>query len=58
MLQLRQLIQEVIMFLINLQGKDSIYEQIRDQITKFINLGVLKVDDKLPSVRQLAQFLG
>lgn len=46
------------MFLINLQGKTSIYEQIRDQITRFINLGILNVDDKLPSVRQLAQELG
>lgn len=46
------------MFLINLQGKESIYEQIRNQITKFINLGVLKADDKLPSVRQLATELG
>ena len=46
------------MFLINLHGKESIYEQIRNQITKFINLGVLKVDDKLPSVRQLATELG
>lgn len=46
------------MFLINLQGKESIYEQIRNQISKFINLGVLKADDKLPSVRQLAQELG
>ncbi len=46
------------MFLINLQGKESIYEQIRAQIEKFIKLGVLKPDDKLPSVRSLAQELG
>lgn len=46
------------MFLINLQGKDSIYEQIRNQILKFIQLGILKPNDKLPSVRQLAQELG
>ena len=46
------------MFLINLQGKDSIYEQIKSQIEKFINVGILKPDDKLPSVRNLAEELG
>lgn len=46
------------MFLINLQGKETIYEQIKNQIIKFINAGVLKADDKLPSVRELASSLG
>lgn len=46
------------MFLINLQGKDSIYEQIKSQIEKFIKVGILKPDDKLPSVRSLAEDLG
>ena len=46
------------MYLITLQGKESIYEQIRDQITKCVKLGVLKPDDKLPSVRTLAMELG
>ncbi|MBQ6334081.1 MAG: GntR family transcriptional regulator [Erysipelotrichaceae bacterium] len=46
------------MFLINLQGKESIYEQIRSQIVKFIETGILKPNDKLPSVRSLAQDLG
>ncbi|MBO7677574.1 MAG: GntR family transcriptional regulator [Erysipelotrichaceae bacterium] len=46
------------MFLINLQGKESIYEQIRSQIEKFIKSGILKPDDKLPSVRSLAEELG
>lgn len=46
------------MFLINLQGKDSIYEQIKNQILRFIQNGVLSPNDKLPSVRQLAQELG
>ena len=46
------------MFLINLQGKESIYEQIRSQIEKFIKNGILKPDDKLPSVRSLAVELG
>ncbi len=46
------------MFLINLQGKESIYEQIRSQIEKFIKSGILKPNDKLPSVRTLALDLG
>ena len=46
------------MFLINLQGKDSIYEQIKSQIVKFIDSGILKPGDKLPSVRSLAEDLG
>lgn len=46
------------MYLITLQGKESIYEQIKDQITKFVKLGILKPDDKLPSVRTLAMELG
>lgn len=43
------------MFLLNLQGKMPIYEQIQDQIVRFIEAGVLSPGDKLPSVRQLAQ---
>ncbi len=46
------------MFLINLQGKETIYEQIKAQIIRFINAGVLKPNDKLPSVRELANDLG
>lgn len=46
------------MFLINLQGKDSIYEQIRNQIIKFIDIGILKPNDRLPSCRELANQLG
>ena len=46
------------MFLINLQGKESIYEQIRSQIVRFIEAGILRPDDKLPSVRSLALELG
>jgi len=46
------------MFLLNLQGKESIYEQIRSQIVKFIDNGILKPGDKLPSVRSLANDLG
>lgn len=45
------------MLLINLQGKDPIYLQIKNQIIRFIELGVLTKDEKLPSVRQLAEEL-
>lgn len=46
------------MLLINLNGKDSIFEQIKYQIKRFIELGALKPGEKLPSVRMLAQDLG
>ncbi len=46
------------MFLINLQGRESIYEQIRSQISRFIDSGILKPGDRLPSVRNLAEDLG
>lgn len=46
------------MFLINIQGKETIYEQIRNQIVKFIDNGILKPNDKLPSCRSLAADLG
>lgn len=42
------------MFLLNLQSKEPIFEQIQTQILSFIEAGVLKPGDKLPSVRQLA----
>ena len=42
------------MFLLNLQSKTPIYEQIQEQILKFIEVGVLKPGDRLPSVRQMA----
>ena len=43
------------MFLLNLQSKEPIYEQIQKQLIRFIQAGVLNPGDKLPSVRQLAQ---
>ncbi len=42
------------MFLLNLQSKVPIYEQILSQIIRFIDAGVMNPGDKLPSVRQLA----
>lgn len=46
------------MFLINLKSNESIFEQIKKQINRFIEIGVLKPNDKLPSVRMLASDLG
>lgn len=45
------------MFLINLQGNETIFEQIKSQIIKFIDVGALKPNAKLPSVRELAREL-
>ena len=42
------------MFLLDLQSKVPINLQIRQQIIRFIAAGVLKPNDRLPSVRQLA----
>lgn len=42
------------MFLLNLQSKIPINEQIQNQIRRFIENGILKPGDRLPSVRQLA----
>lgn len=43
------------MFLIDMQSKVPIFIQIQTQILKFIEAGVLKPGDRLPSVRQLAR---
>ncbi|MCI1314490.1 MAG: GntR family transcriptional regulator [Solobacterium sp.] len=43
------------MFLLNIQSKVPIFEQIQAQMIRFIETGVLKEDDRLPSVRQLAK---
>lgn len=42
-------------FLLDMQSKVPIYEQIQTQILKFINAGVLAPGDRLPSIRQLAK---
>ena len=46
------------MLLMNLNSNESIYEQIKHQIIRFVELGALKPGEKLPSVRMLAQDLG
>ncbi len=43
------------MFLLNIQSKVPIFEQIETQIMRFIETGVLAPGDRLPSVRQLAK---
>ena len=56
MIQLIQMTQKGgYMFL--LKGKDPIYLQIKQQVIKYINNGVLKANDKLDSVRNIASEL-
>ncbi len=45
------------MFQIDLKSRQSIYEQVISNIKKLIVSGVLKTDDKLPSVRELSRAL-
>ena len=45
------------MIIINPRSRTPIFEQIKEQIINKINLGELKPDDKLPSIRQLASDL-
>ncbi len=39
---------------INLNSSLPIYEQLYDQFVSYIQLGILEVDNKLPSVRELS----
>lgn len=41
-----------------LRGKDNVYQQIINEYKRFIILGVIKKNEKLPSCRQLASELG
>lgn len=45
------------MIIIDQRSRTPVYEQIKEQILNLINTGVMKTDDKLPSVRQLASDL-
>ena len=45
------------MFTINYRDSRPIYEQIMDELRKMIIAGVFAPDEKLPSVRELAQQL-
>jgi len=42
------------MIVLDMSDKRPLYEQIVDRIKELIVLGVLEVDEKIPSVRQLA----
>lgn len=46
------------MFSINLKDSKPIFEQIVDQVSQYIALGVLKENEKLPTIRGLARTLG
>ena len=50
----------IIMILINLdyQSRTPIYEQIVSNIEKYVALGVLKPNEQIPSIRELASNLG
>ena len=43
---------------ITLQGKENIYSQIANYYKKYIDLGIIKVGEKLPTCRGLAEELG
>ena len=43
---------------ISYQKKEAIYEQIVLEIERYVSLGILKPDEKIPSVRSLASDLG
>lgn len=45
------------MILLNIHSKDPIFVQIKQQIINYIILGVLEPNEKLPSVRNLAEQL-
>ena len=45
------------MFQIDLKSRKAIYEQIVDNFKRLITTGVLKKDEKVPSVREMAKIL-
>ena len=45
------------MFQIDLKSRKAIYEQITDNFKRLITTGVLKENDKVPSVREMAKLL-
>lgn len=45
------------MFVIRQSSKQPIFEQIVEQTIHFVSIGILKKEDKLPSVRSLAEQL-
>lgn len=45
------------MFQLDLKSRKSIYEQIVDNIKELILSGILKAEEKIPSVRELSKIL-
>ena len=45
------------MFQIDLKSRESIYEQVVENVKRLVFTGILKTDDKLPSVRELSKTL-
>ncbi len=45
------------MFIIKQSSKQPIFEQIVEQVIHFVSIGILQSEDKLPSVRSLAEDL-
>ena len=46
------------MFSIDIQSRTPVWEQLVEQVEKYVLLGILKPEDKLPSVRELAVSIG
>ena len=46
------------MIVLDYQSRNPIYLQIMEQIERYIALGILKEQDALPSIRELASYLG
>jgi GntR family transcriptional regulator len=46
------------MISIDLRSRTPIYEQVKNQITELIRIGVFKSDDRLPSIRAVAAGAG
>ena len=43
---------------ITLKGKNNVYEQLVNEYKRFIELGIIKKDEKMPSCRTLGKELG
>jgi len=43
------------LFILDLTGKEPIYEQLRSQLLKYLELGIIKAGTKIPSVRDTAK---
>lgn len=46
------------MFSLNCESREPIYEQLYNNVVKLIALNILKVNDRLPTVRAMAKEIG